>query len=139
ITVSAPLSPASLSAPVHLFEDLDDYDAVAGGRRPGHTYARYSNDNTDMLAAAVSGLECAEAGIAAASGMAAIFTGLLSFAPRPAPIAITADAYGVTMAPLRDQPGPMGHGVRQGDTPDPHRGPPALHRAARLPSPPHPN
>ena len=113
-----PLAPPIVQAAVHVYDDLDDYDAVAGGRRPGHAYARYSNDNTDMLAAAVTELECAEAGIAAASGMAAIFTGLLSFAPRPAPIAITADAYGVTMALLRDELVPMGYEVRQVDTAD---------------------
>ncbi|HKA52015.1 MAG TPA: aminotransferase class I/II-fold pyridoxal phosphate-dependent enzyme [Candidatus Dormibacteraeota bacterium] len=113
-----PLAPPIVQAAVHVYDDLDDYDAVAGGRRPGHVYARYSNDNTDMLASAVAELECAEAGIAAASGMAAIFTALLSFAPRPAPIAVTSDAYGVTMALLRDELVPLGYEVRQVDTAD---------------------
>lgn len=127
-----PLAPPLVQAAVHVYDDLDDYEAVAGGRKPGHIYARYSNDNTDMLAAAVAELECAEAGVAAASGMAAIFTALLSFAPRPAPIAVTADAYGVTLALLREELAPLGYEVREVDTSDPDAVDRALRGAAVL-------
>src|SRR5262249_24593797 len=43
---------------------------------------------------------------------------LLSFAPRPAPIAVTADAYGVTLALLREELAPLGYEVREVDTTD---------------------
>ena len=113
-----PLAPPLVQSAVYVYDDLDDYDAVAAGREPGHIYARYSNDNTDMLAAAVAELEGAEAGVAAASGMAAIFTALLTFAPSPAPIVVAADAYGVTLALLREELAPLGYEVREVDTSD---------------------
>lgn len=113
-----PLAPPIVQAAVYVYDDLDDYDAVADGREPGHVYARYSNDNTDMLAAAVAELEGAEDGVAAASGMAAIYSALIAFAPKPAPIVVTADAYGVTLALLDEEMAPLGYEVRIVDTDD---------------------
>ena len=113
-----PLAPPLVQSAVYVYDDLDDYDAVAAGRQPGHIYARYSNDNTDLLAAAVAELEGARAGLAAASGMAAIFTALLTLAPRPAPVVVTADAYGVTLGLLREEMSPLGYEVREVDTAD---------------------
>jgi len=113
-----PLAPPLVQSAVYVYDDLDDYDAVAAGREPGHIYARYSNDNTDLLAAAVAELEGAQAGLAAASGMAAIFTALMTLAPRPAPIVVTADAYGVTLGLLREEMSPLGYEVREVDTSD---------------------
>ena len=113
-----PLAPPIVQAAVYVYDDLDDYDAVADGREPGHVYARYSNDNTDMLAAAVAELEGAEDGVAAASGMAAIYSALIAFAPKPAPIVVTADAYGVTLALLNEEMAPLGYEVRIVDTDD---------------------
>lgn len=112
------LAPPLVQTAVYVYDDLDDYDAVAEGRRPGHIYARYSNENTDMFAAAVAELEGAEAGMVAASGMAAIHTALLTFAPRPAPLVVTADAYGVTLALLREELVPLGYELREVDTRD---------------------
>jgi cystathionine beta-lyase/cystathionine gamma-synthase len=106
-----PLAPPLVQSSVYVFEDLEDYEAVASGRRPGHVYGRNSNENTAMLAAAVADLEGAEAGVAAASGMAAIFAALLAVAPRPAPLVVAADAYGVTLALLRDDLAPLGYEV----------------------------
>jgi cystathionine beta-lyase/cystathionine gamma-synthase len=113
-----PLAPPIVQAAVHVFDDLDDYDAVSSGRRPGHVYGRHSNENTSMLAAAVAELEGAEAGLACASGMAAIFAAVLALAPRPAPLVVTGDAYGVTLAMLRDDLAPVGYEVREVDLRD---------------------
>lgn len=113
-----PLAPPIVQAAVYVYDDLDDYDAVADGREPGHVYARYSNENVDMLAAAVGELEGAEDGVAAASGMAAIYSALIAFAPKPAPIVVTADAYGVTLALLHEEMAPLGYEVRIVDTYD---------------------
>jgi cystathionine beta-lyase/cystathionine gamma-synthase len=71
-----------------------------------------------MLEAAVAELEGAEAGVAAASGMAAIFALALATAPRPAPIVIDSHAYGVTLALFRQDLAPLGYEVREVDMGD---------------------
>ena len=77
----SPLAPDLSTAAVHVFTDLDDYDAVARGERPGHYYGRNSNSNREMLERAVAELEGAEAGVATASGMAALHGAILALVP----------------------------------------------------------
>jgi cystathionine beta-lyase/cystathionine gamma-synthase len=113
-----PLAPPIVQAAVHVFDDLDDYVAVSSGREPGHVYGRNSNENTAMLAAAVAELEGAEAGVACASGMAAIFAAVMALAPRPAPVVVAADGYGVTLSMLRSDLAPLGYEVREVDLND---------------------
>jgi cystathionine beta-lyase/cystathionine gamma-synthase len=113
-----PLAPAIVQSAVQVFDDLDDYQDVASGRSAGHVYGRISNENTSMLAAAVAELEGAEAGVACASGMAAIHAAVLALAPRPSPLVVTADAYGVTLAMLRADFAPLGYEVREVDLDD---------------------
>ena len=107
----SPLAPDLSPAAVHVYTDLDDYDAVAKGERPGHYYGRNSNANRDMLERAVAELEGAEAGVATASGMAALHAGMLALAPRPATIVATRELYGGTMAMLRQDFEPAGYEV----------------------------
>jgi cystathionine beta-lyase/cystathionine gamma-synthase len=114
-----PLAPPIVQSAVQVFDDLDDYQDVSSGRSAGHVYGRISNENTSMLAAAVAELEGAEAGVACASGMAAIHAAVLALAPRPAPLVVTADAYGVTLAMLRGDLAPLGYEVREVDLHDP--------------------
>lgn len=114
----SPLGPPLTQSSVYVFDDLDDYDAVAEGRSPGHIYGRNSNENVAMLETAVAELEGAEAGVAAASGMAAIFALVLATAPRPAPIVVDRNAYGVTLAFLRQDLAPLGYEIREVDTDD---------------------
>ncbi len=97
----SPLAPDLSPAAVHVYTDLDDYDAVAKGERPGHYYGRNSNSNREMLEKAVAELEGAEAGLATASGMAALHGLMLALAPRPVTIVATRELYGGTMALLR--------------------------------------
>jgi cystathionine gamma-synthase len=97
----SPLAPPISTASVHIYEDLDDYDAVARGDRPGHYYSRNSNENRSMLERAVADLEGAEAGVSAASGMAALHLAILALAPRPVTIVATRELYGGTMNLLR--------------------------------------
>lgn len=113
-----PLAPPIVQASVHVYDDLEDYDQVASGLRPGHVYGRNSNENTAALESAVAELEGAEAGVATASGMAAIFAAVLAAAPRPAPIVVDRDAYGVTLAMLRQDLAPLGYQVREVDMGD---------------------
>src|SRR5579864_1873466 len=108
----SPLAPDLSPAAVHVFTDLDDYDAVARGERPGYYYGRNSNSNREMLERAVSELEGGEAGVATASGMAALHAAILSLVPRPATIVATRELYGGTASLLRQDLEPAGYEVQ---------------------------
>jgi methionine-gamma-lyase len=114
----SPLAPDLSPAAVHVYTDLDDYDAVARGERPGHYYGRNSNSNRDMLERAVAELEGAEAGVATASGMAALHAAILALAPRPSTIVATRELYGGTAALLRQDLEPAGYEVHFVDMSD---------------------
>jgi cystathionine beta-lyase/cystathionine gamma-synthase len=114
----SPLAPDLSPAAVHVYTDLDDYDAVAKGERPGHYYGRNSNSNREMLEKAVAELEGAEAGLASASGMAALHGLMLALAPRPVTIVATRELYGGTMALLRQDFEPAGYEVNFVDLAD---------------------
>lgn len=107
----SPLAPDISPAAVHVYTDLEDYDAVARGERPGHYYGRNSNSNRDMLEKAVAELEGAEAGLATASGMAALHGLVLALAPKPCIIVATRELYGGTMSLLRQDFEPAGYEV----------------------------
>src|SRR5690348_6498806 len=107
----SPLAPDLSPAAVHVFTDLDDYDAVARGEKPGHYYGRNSNANLEMLERAVAELEGAEAGVATGSGMAALHGAILALAPRPTTIVVTRELYGGTAALLRQDLEPAGYEV----------------------------
>src|ERR1700682_1727593 len=94
----SPLAPDLSPSAVHVYTDLDDYDAVARGERPGHYYGRTSKRHRERLERAVTELERGEAGVATASGMAALHVTMLALAPRPATIVATRELYGRTMA-----------------------------------------
>ncbi len=94
---------------MHVYDDLDDYDAVARGERPGHYYGRNSNENREMLERAVAELEGAEAGLSASSGMAALHLAILALAPKPVTIVATRELYGGTMNLLRQDLEPAGY------------------------------
>ncbi len=113
-----PLAPDLSTAAVHVYTDLDDYDAVAKGERPGHYYGRNSNSNREMLEKAVAELEGAEAGLATGSGMSALHATMLALAPRPATIVATRELYGGTMALLRQDFEPAGYEVHFVDLAD---------------------
>ena len=118
LVARSPLAPDLSPAAVHVYTDLDDYDAVARGERPGHYYGRNSNSNREMLEQAVAELEGAEAGLATASGMAALHATMLAMAPRPATIVATRELYGGTMALLRQDFEPAGYEVHFVDLAD---------------------
>jgi cystathionine beta-lyase/cystathionine gamma-synthase len=113
-----PLAPPIVQTAVHVFEDLDDYDAVARGDRPGHVYGRNSNENVAWLEQAVAELEGAPAGLATSSGMAAIYVGILALAPKAVPIVYQRELYGVTLALLRQDLAPLGYELRGVDLED---------------------
>jgi cystathionine beta-lyase/cystathionine gamma-synthase len=118
LSARSPLAPDVSPAAVHVFTDLDDYEAVARGERPGHYYGRNSNSNRQMLEQAVAELESAEAGVAMASGMAALHGAILALAPRPATIVATRELYGGTASLLRQDLEPAGYGIQFVDLTD---------------------
>ena len=109
LSARSPLAPDLSPASVHVFEDLDDYEAVVRGERPGHYYGRNSNANRQMLERAVAELEGAEAAVATASGMAALHVAIVALAPRPVTIVATRELYGGTAALLRQDLEPLGY------------------------------
>jgi len=109
LVARSPLAPDLSPAAVHVYTDLDDYDAVARGERPGHYYGRNSNSNRSMLEQAVAELEGAEAGLATASGMAALHVAILALAPKPVTILATRELYGGTLALIRQDLEPAGY------------------------------
>jgi cystathionine beta-lyase/cystathionine gamma-synthase len=109
IEARSPLAPPISPAAVHVYEDLDDYEAVARGERPGYYYGRNSNENRSMLEAAIAELEGAEAAVSSASGMAALHMAILALAPRPTTIVATRELYGGTMSLLRQDLEPTGY------------------------------
>src|SRR5260370_20633411 len=62
-----------------------------------------------MLEEALGELEGAEAGVATASGMAALHVAILALAPRPVTIVATRELYGGTLALLRQDLEPAGY------------------------------
>jgi cystathionine gamma-synthase len=109
LVARSPLAPDLSTAAVHVFTDLDDYDAVVRGDRQGHYYGRNSNSNREMLERALADLEGSEAGVAMASGMAALHGAILALAPRPVAIVATRELYGGTAALLRQDLLPVGY------------------------------
>lgn len=107
----SPLAPDINTASVQVFTDLEDYDAVARGERPGQYYGRNTNLNREMFERAVADLEGAEAGVATATGMAAIHGAILALAPHPTTIVATRELYGGTAALLRQDLEPAGYEV----------------------------
>ena len=105
----SPLAPDLSLAAVHVYNDLDDYDAVVRGDRPGYFYGRNSNSNRAILEKAVAELEGAEDGVATASGMAALHMAILALAPKPVTIVATRELYGGTLALLRQDLEPAGY------------------------------
>jgi len=105
----SPLAPDLSLASVHVYDDLEDYEAVVSGERAGHYYGRNSNANRDMLEHAVAELEGAGAGVATASGMAALHGAILALAPKPVTIVATRELYGGTAALLRQDLEPAGY------------------------------
>jgi cystathionine beta-lyase/cystathionine gamma-synthase len=114
----SPLAPDVSPASVHVFRDLEDYEAVVRGERPGHYYGRNSNANREMLERAVAELEGAEAGVTMGSGMAALHAAILALAPKPTAIVATRELYGGTAALLRQDLEPAGYEVQFVDLTD---------------------
>jgi methionine-gamma-lyase len=76
--------------------DADELGAVTTGATPGYVYARLGNPTVDALAEAVAELHAAEAGVAAATGMAAVHLAVGSLVAAGDRIVATRNLYGTT-------------------------------------------
>ena len=77
-------------------DDASELGDVLTGARPGYAYSRIDNPPTAALAAAVAELESAEAGLAFATGMAAIHAAIVSTVHAGQTIVATQAVYGTT-------------------------------------------
>jgi len=103
----------------YVYEHMEDLDGVFAGTRPGYVYARYGNPTVTALEEAVVALEEGEAGLAFASGMAAIHTALVATGARAGTAVVAAqDIYGATYALLDQLMRSQGVTVRFVDTSD---------------------
>ena len=76
--------------------DAAELGDVLTGARPGYAYSRIDNPTTAALGSAVAELEGAEAGLAFATGMAAIHAALVSVVRAGQTIVATQAVYGTT-------------------------------------------
>ena len=79
-------------------EDAAELGDVLTGARPGYAYSRVDNPTVAALAAAVADLEGADAGVALASGMAAIHAAIVSLVSAGDRIVATKASYGTSRA-----------------------------------------
>ncbi len=102
-----PVEQRPTSVPIYqtaTFTTLDsaEYADVVNDRLPGYVYSRLDNPTTSALGAAVADLEGAEAGLAFASGMAAIHAAFVALASAGDRIVAPLATYGQTAALLRN-------------------------------------
>jgi cystathionine beta-lyase/cystathionine gamma-synthase len=117
----APQPPVNV--PIYATATFEVADAAELGdllefARPGHSYTRYSNPTHEVLEAAVAELEGGEAGLATASGMAAIHAVMLAHMSTGDEIIIPAAVYGGIVGIAQSVLSRIGIGVRTVDTTD---------------------
>ncbi len=84
------------------YEELDDWQQVALGQKPGHIYSRNTNPTVAALEEKVRVLEGAEAATSTASGMAAISNTIFSLVRPGDRIVTVKDTYGGTNQLFRE-------------------------------------
>jgi cystathionine beta-lyase/cystathionine gamma-synthase len=98
--------------------DADELAAVLSGEVPGYAYSRIDNPTTDALGAAVAELHDAEAGLALATGMAAIHAAFASLLRAGDRVLVGSVGYGTTRTQLRNAFGRLGVTIDEVDTAD---------------------
>jgi cystathionine beta-lyase/cystathionine gamma-synthase len=85
----------------YLYESMEQLDAVFGGEREGYVYPRFGTPTNAALERAVATLECGEAALSFASGMAAVHAALLATGLEAGQAVVSAqDVYGASYALL---------------------------------------
>jgi methionine-gamma-lyase len=98
--------------------DADELAAVLSGEQPGYAYSRIDNPTTTAVGDAVAELHGAEAGIALATGMAAIHAALLSLIRAGDRLVVGTVGYGTTRTQVVAAFGRLGIEVAYVDTAD---------------------
>jgi cystathionine gamma-synthase len=114
------------------YGDLDEWQAVALGQRPGHIYSRNTNPTVHVFEEKVRLLEGAEAATSFASGMAAISNTIFSLVKPGDRIVTVKDTYGGTNQLFREFLPKIQVDVRLCDTTDPERIDAEIRRGCRL-------
>ncbi|MFN3912468.1 methionine gamma-lyase [Hyphomonas sp.] len=114
----------ALTPPLHLsstfaFPDAETGGALFAGEAEGHIYSRISNPTTALLEARIASLECAEAGLATASGMGAISSLMWTLLKPGDEIITDKTLYGCTFAFMRDGLSRFGIRITHVDLRDP--------------------
>lgn len=84
------------------YDDMDDWQAVALGQKPGHIYSRNTNPTVAALEEKVRVLEGAEAATSMASGMAAISNTIFTLVRPGDRMVSVKDTYGGTTQLFRE-------------------------------------
>lgn len=84
------------------YDDMDDWQAVALGQKPGHIYSRNTNPTVAALEEKVRVLEGAEAATSMASGMAAISNTIFTLVRPGDRVVSVKDTYGGTTQLFRE-------------------------------------
>jgi len=97
--------PDAVVEPIHqsvsfAFDSAEQFADVINGRRTGYSYGRLENPTQEALARVVADLEGAEAGLALASGMAALHAALLAELRAGDHVVAARALYGSTFALL---------------------------------------
>jgi len=101
--VTGALDPPIVQASAFAFESAEDAAAKFDGRRAGYIYTRWRNPTVDGLERKVAALEGAEAAVALASGMAAVFGAIASAVKTGDHVVAPASLYAETAKVLRER------------------------------------
>lgn len=113
-----PVSMPIYQTSVFAFPDLDEVEAVYSGRSPAFLYSRMAHPNAEALEQVYARLEGAEAAVATASGMAAIFATLFALLNPGDHVVCTRELYGGTYSLLAEHLSRWGVAVSYVDTGD---------------------
>jgi cystathionine beta-lyase/cystathionine gamma-synthase len=107
--------------PIHLataysYPTTDELDAVFDNNSLGYVYSRMANPTVRALEEAIAVVEGVEAGVAYASGMAAILGVLQTLVPSGGTILAAVDIYGATHALLHSQLAQSGYRIFHAST-----------------------
>jgi len=98
--------------------DADELAQVLSGDAPGYAYSRIDNPTVNALGAAIADLHGAEAGIALATGMAAIHAAFLSVLRGGDRMLVGTTGYGTTRTQAQNAFGRLGIEIAYVDTTD---------------------
>jgi methionine-gamma-lyase len=100
--ISGPVSTPIVRSSTFTFASTAEMKRWAEGKSKAYIYTRYGNPTLTVAEAKIAGLEHAEAAVVAASGMAAISSGLLAVLSQGDELIATRQLYGGTYRMMRD-------------------------------------